>query len=170
MTIAEIEDAIIDRLKDKGLQVKDIDIQKGGEGIPSPAVYIATEEGRFEKITQSVFKQAMTISLYIIFKHLKSEKDRRRGIYPILEGIVGILMLQDMGLSIQPLKPKAFKNITDIDIQNAGMMAFQIDFETSYDIKKMEEEAAVDLLTIGLNYYLKERDDDILDASDQVTL
>ncbi len=169
MTIAQIEDAIIQRLKDKGLQVRDIDVQKGIEGIPQPAVYVATEEGRFEKIGQITFKQSLSIVLYIVFKHLKSEKERRRGIYPIIEGIIGILMLQDMGLAIEPLKPRSFKNITDEDSDRAGLMAYQIEFETSYNIARMEDEVATDLLKIGLNYYLKPGDD-VSDASDLVTL
>jgi hypothetical protein len=167
--IAEIEDKIIQRLKDKGLQVRDIDEQKGIEGIPQPAVYVATEEGKFERITQSTFRQTINIFLYIVFKHLKSEKDRRRGIYPILEGIIGILMLQDMGLRIEPLVPRGFRNITDDDTARAGMMAYQVEFETSYTIVRMEEEVATDLLRVGLNYYLKPGDD-VVDASDTITL
>jgi hypothetical protein len=169
MTIAQIEDAIVQRLKDKGLQVRDIDVQKGVEGIPQPAVYVATEQGKFERVSNSTLKQTLNIFLYIVFKHLRSEKERRRGIYPILEGIIGILTLQDMGLQISPLTPRGFKNITDDDTQAAGLVAYQIEFETAYNITKVDDEIVTDLLRVGLNYYLKPGDD-VVDASDLTTL
>ena len=164
ITMSQIEDAIVQRLKGKGLQVRDIDIQKGIEGIAQPAVYVAIEDGRFEQVSNYTFKQILSIFLYIVFKHLRTEKERRRGIYPILEGIAGTLTLQDLGLAIEPLKPIRFRDITDDDTANAGMIAYQMEFETSYNITRVDDETVTDLLRIGLNYYLKPGDDAV-DAS-----
>lgn len=169
VTIAQIEDAILERLKSKELTVREFDVQKGVEGLVTPACYIAIDAGSFKRLSQSVFRQILTITLYIVFKHLKDEKERRRGIYPILEGVIGLLTMQTLDLDILPLTPKSFRNITDEDSFRAGLIAYQIEFETSYDVVAMSDDVAGELLKIGLNYYLKPGDE-IPDASDLVTL
>ena len=50
-----------------------------------------------------------------------------------------------------------------------GLIAFSLEMSTSYTISRLDDEAVTDLLTVGLNYYLKPGDD-IVDASDIVTL
>lgn len=167
--LSAIEDAIITRLKDKGLDAAEIDVRRGVEGLVKPAVHITVEEGRFEKVTQIAFRQTVTVSLYIVFKHLKNESKRRKGIYAVLEGVIGILTLQALSLSIAPLKPLAFREITDEEMLAAGLVAYRIAFETSYMVEKMSETTADDLLTVGLSYYLKPGDNAV-DATDEVDL
>ncbi|MBI5234737.1 MAG: DUF1834 family protein [Deltaproteobacteria bacterium] len=168
-TIAEIEDAIAKRLKDKGLAVLEVDIRKGAVGLVKPAVYISTEEGRFEKVTQSTFKQRLSVYVYVIFRHLHNEKERRRGVYPIVESVIGILLLQDLGLKIQALAPLSFRNVTDEELNAAGLMAYQLVFETSCCVERTNDEALTDLLKVGLEYYLKPGDD-VTDATDTVNV
>lgn len=169
VTIAQVEDKMLERLKNKGLDVRDFDVQKGTDGLVKPACYVATELGSFKKLSQSTFRQIISVSLYLVFRHLKDEKERRRGLYPILEGAIGYLTLQTLGLDISPLTPKSFRNITDEDTFRAGLIAYQIDFETGYDIVAMSDEQVTELLRIGLNYYLKPGDE-TPDASDLVNL
>ncbi len=168
-TMAEIEEAIIGRLKDKGLPVLAVDISKGAEGLTTPAVHIATEEGRFEKTTQNTFKQKLSIHVYVIFRNLRSEKERRKGVYPILESIIGILLLQECGLKIAPLTPLSFKNVTDEELSGSGFIAYQIVFETARYVERMDDETLTDLLKVGLDYYLKPGDA-AADATDVVNV
>lgn len=167
--IIKIEDAIVARLKDKGLEAGEIKIQKGVEGIVKPAVYVSTEEGKFQRITDTTYKQVLGVHVYIVFKHLKNEAERRRGIYPLIQGAIGILALQKLGLKIDPLKPISLRNVTDDDLNELGLIAYQIVFETAFNIDKMSDEEATDLLTTGLSYYLQPGDS-VKDAEDTVTL
>jgi hypothetical protein len=81
---------------------------------------------------------------------------------------VQLLLLQDLGLGIKPLIPKSWRNATSEELRKKGLIAFTLELGTSYVISKLGEEATDDLLSIGLNYYLKPGDD-IVDASDVIT-
>jgi len=168
-TIAEVEDAIAKRLKDKGLPVLEVDIRKGAAGLVTPAVYIAIEEGRFEKVSKSTFKQKLSVYVYVIFKQLQNEKERRRGVYPIVESVIGILLLQDLGLKIQEMAPLSFRNVTDEELSAVGLMAYQLIFETSCYVERVSDEQLTDLLKVGLDYYLKPGDE-AADAADIVNV
>lgn len=165
MTIVQVEDALIARLKAKGLQVGDIRVQKKPESLLKPAAFVAVEEGKFDRLTSNSFKQTLGIYVYVIFKHLKSDEERRKGIYPVIEGVIGILVLQDLGLKITPLKPTSFNEVTTLEDQESGIIVFRLGFETSYPVEKMNDEVVTDLLRVGLNYYLKPGDN-VSDASD----
>jgi len=154
VNIATIEDAILARLESKGLPVRALGVQKGAQGIPESAVYVAMEEAKFTKITQSTFKQTSSIYLYFKFKNVADEKERRRGISPILQAAIGMLTLQNLGLPIDPLKPVSFRNITTEEDAKSRQMVYELKFETGYMIEKMDDEIIADLLRIGLEYYL----------------
>lgn len=169
ITISEIEEAILQRLIDKGLEAGEIKVQKGVEGLVKPAVFVSTDDGRFERITDKTYKQTVSLNVFIVVKHLKSEAERRQAAYPLIGGVVGILLAQTLGLKITPLKPQSFRNITTEDLIERGLMAYQVVFETSFNIDKMTEEEASELLRISLGYYLKPGDA-VADAQDDLTL
>ena len=167
--ITQIEDAIVALLKVKlTASTAGISVQKGFEGLPVPAVYVSTEAGRFEKITQSTFREHLTIYVDILFLQLSDERERRKGIYLIMDGILQTLLLQDLGLSIKPLMPESWRNTTHEEFRKKGLMAFSLEVATSYTITKQDDETVTDLLAVGLNYYLEPGDQ--LAASDTVTL
>lgn len=170
--LSEIEDAIVARIEEKlSAAAGYVAVQRGTDGIPQPAVYVSLEEGSFEKVTSSTFRQTVKGFVDIIFSHYSNEEQRRRGIFPILEGVMQTLLLQDLGLTISPLKLRGFRNVTTEDLRAKGLMAFSLELETSYHLRKLDEEETVDLLRIGLNYYLQDPvDDEVEDASDLVTL
>ncbi len=168
MTIAEIEDAIISRLQAQGIDLR-MEIKEGAAGIPINRIEVFTNAGRLDKISQNTFKQTVTVSLLLFFRNIRTEKDRRRGLYPILEGIIGILLLQTLELSISPVLPKAFRNVTTEEDRTAGELVYLVELETSYTITKTSDEQVTDLLLMGLNYFLKPGDD-VSDASDNVVL
>jgi phage gp37-like protein len=165
--LAQIEEALVARLRDKNLSVRDLD-KETDKAVVFPAVFVSTDQGTFERAVMNAFRQTARITLTIYFKDV-SEKKRRHGVYPILEAIVGILVGQTLGLTIKPLAPIAFRNVTDQALQNDGLAAYSVTFETSYTIAQMDDEEAVALLEIGLNYLLKPGDD-VSDATDIVTL
>jgi len=169
--INQIEDAIVTRIKAKlGTTAGKVDVQKGVEGIPQPAVYVSTEAGRFEKITQATFKQHLTLFVDIVFSYRGAkDSERRKGMYLILEGILQALLLQDLELKIKPLEPQSWRNTTVEEFRAQGLLSFSLELTTAYTISKLDDEALTDLLTIGLNYYLTPGDDTV-DASDTVTL
>lgn len=168
--ITQIEEAVVNRIKAKLSSAAGfVAVQRGIEGIPQPAIYVSAEEGKFEKVTQSTFKQDLTLYVDIIFEHYSNEGERRKGIYLILEGIVQTILLQKLGLDISPLIPKSFRNTTDEDLKGKGLIAYTLEIETSYYIKKVEDEAVTDLLKVGLEYYLKPGDA-VKDANELVSL
>jgi len=168
--LTEIENAIIDRLETGGLSVRDIDIQKGAKGLIYPAIFVSTEAGDFKNLSQVKFKCSVTVSVIAVFKSHKSEKKRRHGVYPILSGVLLRLMLQDLGLNITPLFPVRFRNVTDRRLAEKALMAYQLDFRTSFELTRVDDETSVDLLEVGLKYYLQEPvDDGEADAGDELT-
>ena len=168
--LTEIEDAIVDLLKSKlTASAATIAVQKGFEGLPQPAVYVSTEAGRFEKISQSSVRHSPTVWVDILFSNLADERQRRKGIYLILEGCLQALLFQTLGLSINPLQPEDWHNTTPEEYRKQGLMCFSLKLTTSYTISKQDDAKALDLLTIGLSYYLTPGDDEAA-AVDTVTL
>jgi hypothetical protein len=167
--IVDIEKKAIERLTSGGLAVRDVEIQKGARGIVYPAVFVSTEAGKFVRIGQAACKLTVTLTVIIVFKHLTSEKDRRHGVYPVLEGVVNLLMLQTLGLEISPLIPVGFRNVTDEELADDKLMAYQLELETSFTLTRVDDEKATDLLQIGLQYFLQDPEDDQeADAEDLV--
>jgi hypothetical protein len=168
--LTEIEDAIVTLLGAKlAAGTAKIAVQKGFEGLPQPAVYVATESGRIEKISQSTVRHSLTVWVDILFSGLSDERQRRKGIYMILEGCLQALLFQTLGLTINPLQPEDWHNTTPEEYRKQGLMCFSLKLSTSYTISKQDEAAVEDLLAVGLNYYLTPGDE-VADAVDTVTL
>jgi hypothetical protein len=172
VTLNDIEETIVTRVQSKlSAAAGFVAAQRGIEGIPQPAVYVSIEEGSFRKITSTTWEQAVTCFVDIVFSNLQNEAQRRKGIYAILEGVVQCLLMQKLGLDIAPLAPKSFRNITSAEHASKGLIVYEMEFNTSCNISKLDEEETTDLLEIGLSYYLQDpTDDDIPDAADTVTL
>ena len=168
--LTEIEDAIVDLLKSKlAAGLAKIEVQKGFEGLPQQAIYVSTEAGRFDKISQSSVRHSPTVWVDILFSNLSDERQRRKGIYLILEGCLQALLFQTLGLKINPLLPEDWHNTTPEEWRKKGLMCFSLKLSTSYTISKQDEAAVDDLMTIGLSYYLTPGDQ-VADAVDTVTL
>ena len=171
VNLADIEKNLLDRLAKKGLKVKSL-ISKKKTSHTVPVVYAAVEEGSFKRITKTTFKQDVTVYLSIEFQHRNSEEDRRKGIFPILSGVIGILLLQDLDLKIDPLEPGRFQNVTDDSDAVAGKVVFMLTIKTGFNITKMDDdEVAENMLTVGLEYFSDgDTTRDPADTSDDVTI
>lgn len=169
--INQIEDAIVARIKNKLATIAGkVAVQKGVEGIPQPAVYVSTEGGRFEKVTMASCRHQLAVYVDIVFSYRGAdERERRKGIYLILLGVVQELFMETLGLAIKPIMPKDWRNTTVEELRTQGLLTFSLELTTSYMITKLNAEEAADLLAVGLNYYLKPGDDEV-DAVDIVTV
>ncbi len=178
--LVDIENAAVAKLTAAGLNVNDIDLSDTGlasskisaaQRAHLPAVFAAIEAGAYRKISQSTMRCEAKLLVAVAFKEVANDRKRRAGAHLILESVIGLLSLQTFDLSITPLAAERFYNITDDELADRGIVAYQIEFATSFDVQKQEDDAAEDLLRIGLNYYLQDpADDGTADAADEITL
>jgi hypothetical protein len=172
--LTDIELNALQRIKDKGksLKIESFEARKEKDDpIVDIAVYAHIDEGVIRKLTINKIKLDVVLKISVVFKHLNEEQDRREGIYPILLGVIGILAGHKLDLKIDPLKPTGFRNITDMYDEAEGLIVFQAKFQTGFIITEIDDEAAEDLLRIGLEYYLQDpADDGEKDAEDVVEL
>ncbi len=170
VSLSDIEEAIALRIKTKmEAAAGHIDVQRGIEGVPAPAVYVSIDDGAYERTASNTFSQEITCWIDIVFSNVQNEAQRRKGIYPILQGIVQCLFLQDLGLKMTPLVPKSFRNITSEEHKGHGLIIYALEMKTKTYITRQDDEAITDLFTVGLNYYLKPGDETV-DAIDLVTV
>ena len=175
--LTDIEEKIAARLELKLSEPKRVDVDEAHGTLAVPAVDVIVGGGSFKKLSQHY---ELTANIYVVvtFQHLRSVKDRRKGVYPILESIVALLVGNSLGLSIRPIIPKRLDNITEKAEAEDGRIVFQLEFETGFVTEKLSDEEIVDLYMVGLNYFLApddpcpegEDDDEAADAADVVTV
>lgn len=169
--LSDIEDKITERLTQQLETVARVAIDQAHAptSLKLPGVDVIVGGGAFARVAQQ-YKITSQVFVVVTFQNLRSTADRRKGVYPIIESIVALLVGQTFGLKIEGLRPKRLDNITEEKEALEGKIIFQIEFETGFVIAAQSDEELVDLLTIGLSYYLQDpADDDIADASDTVT-
>jgi len=156
--IAEIEEAIVSRIENK--------VALAGKQI---AVSACLDSGSLERITSNTYRQTVSGDVSMIFRGISTAAQRRQAVYPILEGIEVALLGQQFGLDINPLRIKSFRNVTLDEYREQGLLVYNMEVETSYHIRRLDDEEVDDLLRVGLNYYLQDPlDDAVADASDLV--
>jgi hypothetical protein len=166
--LTEIEEKIAERLNAKITEPKSVAIDQAHGALAVPAIEVIVSGGEFARVAQH-YKLRASVFVVVTFKHLRSTAERRKGVYPILEAIVACLVSQSLGLKIDGLDPKRLDNITEKEEAEEGKIVFQLEFETSFVIERLSDEAITDLFTIGLNYYLKPGDA-VADATDGVVV
>lgn len=171
--LVELENAILAKinLEDIAAKIFDFKTNRATRKENVPTVFVELDGAEFTFAEDDKFFQDVSILLTVVFKILKGEEDRRAGIYPILEGITQSLQLQNLGLDIEPIQPRNFKNITDPEDAERGEIIFQMEFWTQYTVDKAAEDPPPsNLLTIGVKYYLQiPVDDGLVDAEDIIT-
>ncbi|MRR56960.1 MAG: DUF1834 family protein [Deltaproteobacteria bacterium] len=165
----EIEDGIVALLTTKLESARKIGVQKGVEGLVQPAVYASAEGGKFEKIGQVKVKHYITVYVDIVFKSLKHQEARREGINLILEGVVQALMFETLGLPIEQLMPKEWRNTTTDEMDELGLIAYSMELGTHFYISKQSTEEVDDLLGLAMGFFLKPGDE-TADAENDVPL
>lgn len=171
MDFSDIETGVIEELKSKGLKefnIKDFDVRNEKSTLQTPAVYCYIEDARASRIGEDVHLEA-NMYITVVFGGIRSEADRRKGIYPILFGIILSLTGNNLGLGIYELEPQGVRNITDRKDAENGLTVFRLKFEAGLDIEIDEDADAPDLITVGLDYLLKPGDATV-HASDEIDL
>ncbi len=167
--LAEIETAVIARLREKAPQIISLETARSQEVLPSkPAYTLAITKGSIENITDETLKQYVELNIWLAFKNLKNDQARRQGAYPIVEAMAQLLYNQKLGLDIKKIKYTGFTDVTDEPERAESMAVYQLDFKTSYTVSQLEEEDVEDLLSVGLSYLLN--GSDIPAVQDVVTL
>ena len=168
--ITAIEEAAVERIVDRLAGIRKTGGKKAGEGIgPSPSVDAGCLEAGFRRVSKRCWSQEVTLSLLVTLANPKSEEARRKGINPLIQAIVQLLLDQKLDLEISALQPVNWREVTNEDDHAEGKIRYLIKMSTSFDIEKQDDEEVDDLLTVGLSYLLKPGDA-VADATDTIDL
>ena len=168
--ITAIEEAVLNRITTRIAALKTGGNQKDMKQLlTANAVAVACLEGTFERVTKASWRQDVTVSVLVKFKNMASEEARRNGINPLCKGIILLLVGQKLGLGIKELQPKSFRDVTNEEKYNAGIIEYLIEFTTAFYIETQDDEVVTDLLTVGLSYLLTPGDA-VVDAAETVDL
>jgi hypothetical protein len=178
--LTQIQDKVIERInkniktENKNIHIEALDAMmlEVARMVSPVNIFVAIDSGNFSNMTLATsFKISIDIDIYVVFRETNREQGRRKGIYPILEGLTQLLMFDylDMKESIYHLVPAGMKNITSREFAENNLMIFQLTFKTAFNFKRTEEDAP-DLLLAGLNYYLGGVHDDPPETSDIIKL
>jgi len=168
--LTHIEEGVLALITEKIEGVRASGIQKDARGMfVNPSVAAACLDGELEKVTQVTYKQNVTLSVLLTFKDLQGEQKRRKGINPLIMGVIQTLLLQDMDLAIKPLVPLRFRDITTTNDYTEGKVRYLLQFATSFTITSQSDEEITDLLRVGLDYILTPGDE-AADTADLVNL
>lgn len=165
--IGDIEDAIIRRLIRKDLAVNETSIEDAAKSLVSPAANVALWSGDFSRVTFTTYRFDGSFVLTLVFKNPRSEKGRRRGVYPLMMAASQYLAewkptdKDDNALPAKPFTLGQVRKVLDQD----GKIAFTLQLKTSFNVEVLDEETLDEFTQIALEYYLQP-DDETEDASD----
>ena len=160
--MSELHAALVDAFKTNGLDVREIgfkDLIDKTINLDRPAVNITINEGRGAKVTLNTYKWVITVTLNIVFAHLKGgsvgEARRKEGVYKLIEAITQYVLCQKFGLELEnPLFPMRFRNITSADLARAGFQVYALDFWGSFNTTYADpEDKDIGHLNSILNQY-----------------
>jgi hypothetical protein len=163
--IAEITEAILNRLKADGLEIREVgfkDLVDKTINLTRPAVNVVVQTATFDKVTLTTYKVRLDVSLIVVFQNVRAgtegEARRKAGIYKIIEAVIQSLLLQKLDLDLEnPLFPVSFRNITSEEYAKAGYQLYQIQMWCSYNFSKKDEEDLGWFDRILAEYYLEPR-------------
>jgi hypothetical protein len=164
VTFAEIEEKLVALLKSKGLAATEADLPSVLACKTSPSFHCRIASFKCENVVMRKFKIVPAISVYLALKNVSIEKNRRQSIYPLIQGIIGILAFQDLGLSIAPLRIQSGQELILPEFADSGIILYQIDLVTGFTCD-MSDEKTMTMLRMNLEYYLKPGDT-VADAVD----
>jgi hypothetical protein len=162
--MTELTEAILTRLKDRGLLTNEIsfkDLIDGTININRPAVNITLNTASVKKVTVNTYKFVTMVSLILVVNWLKGgaqgEGQRKAKIYDLIESISNYLTIQDFGLALEnPLFPTGFQNITTAKLAKAGYQLYELKFWCSWNVTKEEMyPGSVDLKSLVAQYTLE---------------
>jgi hypothetical protein len=164
--ITEVSEAILDKLKASGLNVREIafkDLIDRTINLDRPAVNVTINAGTFEKVTTTTYKSRLEVSMIVIFGWLRAgvtgEMQRKEGVYKLLEAIFQALCFQKLTQDMEnPLMPSGFRNITTLEYAKAGYQLYQTTMWTTVNFTKTDSDDQGTITSILAQYFLQPRD------------
>ena len=146
ITIEGIETAVLNRLKQKWAGVSEFDVGKDFESIlKTPAVSVVVERIGFRRVIRS-YELEPVITIYTVFKSLRPA-ERRAGVYPMVMGVIGLLVGRTLDLDIEPFEPAGpIVEVFHGTLKQNGLVAFKIEIKTTFDIDEFDEEEMIRLI------------------------
>lgn len=137
---------------------KSIDIQAGITTLSRPGMSVAVMSGDYEtEDATDNLKVTSKIIVTLVVKNVAKEKERRRILHPCVKHVVWKLQGNDLGLEIDPLKVKNWKDVTTPEHLAAALLVAEIEFETVYTLTPETEEASYrNLLSIWSSFKSEE--------------
>jgi len=118
ITITEIENAIVDRLKTQLTYLQTckslgeaLSNDAADFAVQTPAAYVVYEGGRYEHIMSGTQDRFMNFGVIVVAKNLRGDEEARRGqgaakgAYDLLDDVRADLSNNAVGLNIDPLLP-----------------------------------------------------------------
>jgi hypothetical protein len=142
MIMVQLTQAILDALKNNGLDVKEIgfkDLIDGTINLTRPAVNITINTASTQRVTLFTYKYKVIVSLIIVFPYLKGgpegEARRKAGVYDLIVSISNFIQGQKFGLPLENyITMNGFRNITTATYAKAGYQIYNLDFWTSFNV------------------------------------
>ena len=150
MILTDLTQAILDALKNQGLDVKEIgfkDLIDGTINLGAPAVNITINTASSQRVTLFTYKYKVVVSLIIVFPWRKGgpvgEAQRKAGVYDLLVSIANFIQGQKFGLPLENyITMQGFRNITSEKYAKAGYQLYVSDFWTSFNVDAQQPEYA----------------------------
>jgi phage gp37-like protein len=141
-----------------------------------PAVWVTfAGAGKPHQTSADRFLTPVTMAVMCCARSVRSEQATRQdgpggeiGVYRIVKDVRTLLLMQDLGLEIDHLRPGAIRTLYNTKLRSAGLAVFAQEWHTKFVDTVPPEANVTELLSVGLNYLLKPGDA-VADASDTVT-
>jgi hypothetical protein len=166
ITFAQIEDAVAELLKSKGVQVAQIDLDTAPLGIANAAIRARITNCRYTVLTANRRRAVPILSIYVFVKNVKNEMSRRHAANVLVDAIISVIEGQTLGLEINPLNVLSSKPDTPSEWIGTGLEVYKIDFDTWYALPRPTQDSG-SMLSIALDYFMKPGDE-MPDAQDVV--
>lgn len=182
--IAEIENAMIETLKNAtGMGYLTCAESYGGQLDDDlaevvrkyPAVWVVyAGSAKPQKLGAEKFKVPANFAVIVAARNVRNEKATRQGsaievgTYQMLKDVRTLLMNNDFGLAVERLQPGAVRTLYNTKIRGQALSVFSQEYTTAF-IESAPTPEEVDLLSFGINYFLKPGDD-IADATDTLEI
>ncbi len=182
--IATIEEAVIQTLKDASAlgymrtiasYGGELDDEIGEVVRALPAVWVVFGGAdKPQKLGAEKWKVPCRFVTMVAARSVRNESATRKGdklnagTYQMIEHVQTLLLNNDFGIEIERLQPGPVKTLYNQKIRGQALSVFSIEWSTAYMLR-MPDPEDLNLLKVGLNYFIKPGDD-VVDASDVVDL
>jgi hypothetical protein len=146
--LSEIETGILDILKLAGLEARPITIEQAQQAVSAPSVHVRIQKWDARKLTAEAFRLTIRLATVVLVSNVRSEEDRRKKIYPLIEAIVGYLTGKRPIATSGVLVPVGAFEATSAEMVEVGTIAWECDFTVVHDVTAVDDETARDIRKI----------------------